>query len=146
MNDIAGTHSNASVTSGETKVPFLRRTMNVNRARICIRVLRLTATQPKNARDDWIASRQIWLNDLASAASIFENGAKRSMIADFLRDLQFAQRGARTARRIAETKFGCGYGIDRHQVSAVEKSQLLFTRADNDVMSCVGRGAGRDDN
>src|SRR5205823_13794113 len=98
INDIAGTHPNPSVTSGEAKVPFLRRTMNVNRARICIRVLRLTASQPQNAGDDWIAPWRIWYNDLASWPSIFENGARRGVIANFLCDLQFAQWGTRAAR------------------------------------------------
>jgi hypothetical protein len=34
-----------------------------------------------------ITTRGIWLNDLASAASILENGARRSVVADFFCDL-----------------------------------------------------------
>ena len=94
--------------------------MNVNHTCICIGVLGLTATHPKNARYDWIAPWRIWLDDFAGAASIFEDSAGRCMIANFFFDLQFAQWSATAAGLIAETKLGRGYWIDRHQVTAIE--------------------------
>src|SRR5205823_5414449 len=139
------THSNASVTHREANVAFLRRTVDVNHARICVCGLRIAATQPKNTRNDWITSWRIWCNDLARAASILKDSARWCVIANFLRDLQFTQWSTRAARPIAEAKFGCGHRIDSHQVTAIKKCQLLFAGADNDAMPGIGRGARSDD-
>ncbi len=61
-------------------------------------------------------------DDLAGAAPIFEYCARRCMIANFFRDLEFAQRRTTAAWPIAEAEFGCGNWIDGHQVTAIEKS------------------------
>src|SRR5437667_5434731 len=56
MDDIDGTHPDASVTYRQTDVALLRRAVNVNVATECIGVLRLAAAQPENPRYDRIAT------------------------------------------------------------------------------------------
>src|SRR4029453_8979734 len=121
-DNIARAHPDASVTRGQTNIPFLRRTMNVNRPRICVSIMKLAATQPKDSCHNWIPTWRVDCNDLAGAESIFEDSANRSMVANLLRDLQLAQWSKRAARSVTKAELGCGDRIDGHQVTAIEKS------------------------
>src|SRR6266516_4075085 len=106
IDDIAGAHSNASVTHRQTNVPFLRCAVNVNVPSKGVCVLRLASTQPENAGDDRIATGRIWRNDFACATAIFEYRARRGIVTDFFCDLQLAQWSTTAAWPIAQTKLG----------------------------------------
>src|SRR5438128_12096977 len=66
LDDVAGSHSDASITGRRTDFPFLWRTVDVDIAGKRIDVLRFSPTQPKNARDDRIAARGSWQHDFRS--------------------------------------------------------------------------------
>ena len=70
IDDIAGTHADASVAHGQSDVAFFRRLVNVNIANECIRILWFAPTQPNNARDDWIAAGRIRRRSRQSVADL----------------------------------------------------------------------------
>ena len=78
--------------------------MNVDVPAKCIGVLRFASSQPKNARDNRIATGRIWRNNFARSNPILEHGAERRIIADLFCDLQFAQRRATASRVITQSE------------------------------------------
>src|SRR5207244_3654518 len=75
-------------------------------------------------------------------AWILEYRARWRISPNFFRYLQLAQWRKPAASPIAETELGGGDGINRHDIAAVEKSELLFASADDNVMLGVRRCAG----
>src|SRR6202011_6237534 len=101
IDDVGRAHANAAVTCRPADVAFFRRAVNINVATKCVRVSSFAASQPDDPRHDRVAPRRIHRNYFAGPASILENGAGRSAVADFVRDFQFTQRRTVTSRPIA---------------------------------------------
>src|SRR6266853_730475 len=111
-----------------------------------VSVLRFESTQPENPGYDRITTRRVGLNNFPGAPAILEYSSQWRTTANFFRYLQLPERRKPAASPISETELGGGDGIKRHEVAAIEKSQLLFVRADYDVMLRVRRSARRDEN
>ena len=104
--DVIGLHANAAVTGRTSDDFFLRRAMNVNAAAKRMRVRRFEPTQPDDASNDWVAPGGVWRKNLAGEAAVMKNCAERRVIADFLRDLEEAERRGHAAPAIAQSVFG----------------------------------------
>src|SRR5206468_1546360 len=101
---------------------------------------------PENPRYDRITTRRVGLDNFAGAPAVLEYGAGWRIPANFFRYLQLAEWRKPAASPITKTELGGGDGINRHDIAAVEKSELLFAGADHDVMLCVRRSTRRDNN
>ena len=141
LNDVARTHADTAVARRSSDVSFFRCAVNINGARVCIRILRFAAAQPKNTGHNRVASRCINGNDFARAPSILEDSAEHRTVANLVGDLQFAERCAIAAKKVAQPKFGSRDWIDCHELALIEQGQLLFARADDNVMLRVRRDA-----
>ena len=146
LYDIVRAHPDASVTRRRTDFPFFRRAVDVNVPPKRVSVLRFESTQPENPRYDGIATRRIGLDNFPGAPTILEYRSRWRATANFFRYLQLAEWRKPAASPIAKTELGGGDGINRRDLAAIEKGQLLFARADHDVMLRVRRSARRDDN
>ena len=91
FDHVAGAHPDTAVADRKSDVPLLGCAVDVDKAGIGARILRLFTPQPEYAGDDRIASRSVRRYDLARAASILENGSARRAAADLLRDLERTQ-------------------------------------------------------
>ena len=78
--------------------------MNVDAAGESVRVSRLETPQPNDAGDDRIAAGSVRLKNFAGETAIMKDRADRRMIANFLRDLQEAERRGHSAPGIADAK------------------------------------------
>jgi hypothetical protein len=105
--------------------------------------LRFQSTQPENSRNDWIATGRIRQNDFAGAPPTLEDRARWRIVANFLRDLHFAEWRKPAATRIAKTEFGGGDRVSCHEVAVIEQRQLLIACANHDLMPRVGRRTRR---
>ena len=92
ISDVVGLHPNATIAGGAADEVFLRRTMNINASRECMRINRLETAQPNDACRDRIAARSIWCKNFASETPIVKYSADRRMIANFLCDLEETER------------------------------------------------------
>src|SRR4030095_2174465 len=142
LNDVAGAHPDTSVARWHSDKPFFWCAVNVNIPAECISVLRFASSQPKNARDNGIATWRIWHDNLARANPILEHGARRRIVTDLLRDLELAQRRAAAPQIIAQPELRRRNRIRGHQGASVQNGKLLLARADDDVMLSVRRNAG----
>src|SRR5436190_4812859 len=146
LYDVTRAHPDAPVTRRRTDFPFLRRAVDVNVPPKCVGILRFESTQPQNPSHDWITTRRIGLDNFPGAPTVLEYRARWRITANFFRYLQLPKWRKPAAPPIAETELGSGDGINRHDIAAVEKGQLLFACADHDVMLRVRRSARRDNN
>src|ERR1700737_583265 len=91
---------------------FLWRAVNVNAATESVGVLRLETAQPNDARGNGIATRCVWRQNFAGKTTIMKEAADRRVVADFLRDLQIAERSRHSAPKISQAVLGSRNGIN----------------------------------
>src|SRR5437660_9733213 len=85
---VARSHADAAEAGWPANRSLLVSSVNVNAALESMRVRDLQSTQPDNARHHRIAAGSIRRQNLAGPATIMKDGSKRSVVADFLRNLQ----------------------------------------------------------
>src|SRR4030095_5352692 len=122
--------------------PFFRCAVNVDVAAKRIDVLRFASSQPKDARDDRIATGRICRHDFARADSILEYGAKWRVITDRFCDLQWAQWRAAASQVIAQSELRSRDRIRGTEGAAVQDGEVLVAGADDEGMLRVRRRAG----
>ena len=143
LDQVSGAHTDATVTNRQTNIPFLRSAVNVDVASKRVRVLPFESAQPDDPCYDWIAPGRVDADNLTGPPAIFKNSAGRHAVADFLRDLQFAERGAITSLPVADAVFGSRNRINRDRRFAIKQRESLILHADDDTMLHVLlRGAG----
>jgi hypothetical protein len=107
--------------------------------------LRFQSTQPENPRHDRIATRRIGQNKFAGAPPTLEHRARWRIVPNFFRYLQITERRKLTPSPIAKTELGCGHGISRHEVAAIEERQFLVACANHDLVPRVWRSTRRNE-
>ncbi len=143
VDDVGRAHANAAVTCRAADIAFFRCAVNINVATKCICVLRFAPAQPDDPRYDRIATRRVHRNYFAGATTIFENGAGRSAVADFVRDFQLSDGCTKASRPIAQSEFGSRNRISGDEVAFLEQRQLLIADTDDDVVLSVARRSAR---
>ena len=133
LDQVSGAHTDATVTSRQTNIPLLRSAVNVDVATKCVRILPFEPAQPNDSRYDRIASGRVDADNLTGSPAIFKNSAGRHTVADFLRDLQFAERGAITSSPVADAVFGSRNRINRDRRFAIKQREFLILHADDDI-------------
>ncbi len=86
----------------------------------------------EDAGDDRVAPRSVGLEDFASRAPAFENGAERHAIADFCGDFHHAQRSLVAARAIADAELGSGDRKLGEREAILDHRETLVGNADDD--------------
>ena len=98
--------------------------MNVNAAGEGMRVSRLQTAQPDDPRDDRIAARRVRLQNFSGETAIMKDRADRRVIANFLSDLEEAERSrhstpvnrrVRTSKSKRDKLATCVPPCDQHQ-------------------------------
>ena len=105
-----------------------------------MRVRCFKTAQPDNPRDNRIASGSIRLENLPGKAALMKDRADRSVIADFLRDLQETERSRHAAPAIASAKLRSGNRIRGDLCSIFQQHELLIVNADDNATGSF-RGA-----
>ena len=131
--DIGRFHSNTTVAGWPADRFLLWRSMNINAPVISVRVYCLQPAQPDDAGNDGIATWRVWLQNFTGEPAVMKNRAGRSVITDFLSNLESAKRRCHRAPSIAESEFGGGDWVDCGIGAVVEEHQFLIAHANDHV-------------
>ena len=131
--DIGRFHSNTTVAGRPANCFLLRRSVNVNASVISMRVGSFQPAQPDNAGDDRIAARRVRLQNFAGKPAVVENRAGRSVVTDFLSNLESAKRRRHRAPSIPKPEFGGRNGVNCGIAAVVEEHQFLIAHTNDHV-------------
>src|SRR5436853_6803037 len=131
--DIGGFHSNTTVAGRPGDRCLLRRAVNVGAPVISMRVSSFQTAESDNAGDDGVAPWRIRLQNFAGETAVVKNSADRSMITDFLSNLESAERCGHRTPSIADSEFRGRDGINRGIAAVVEEHQVWIEEANDHV-------------
>src|SRR5215471_1763570 len=87
LDDVARSHSDASVARGGADPPFLWSAVNVNVPPKRVGILSFKSAQPKDPCHDRISTGRVGEDNFSSASPVFEYGAGRGIVTDLLSNL-----------------------------------------------------------
>ena len=105
LGDVLRFHADAAVTCGTADLFFLRRSMNINTALKGVRVLRLEATQPDDARDDRDRGQERWAEEFHPLTAGYETPPRPARCHRFfLRPARITERSGHASPRVAQAE------------------------------------------
>ena len=111
---------------------------------IGVRVRRFQSAQPDDPSNDRIAAWRVRLQNFTGKPAVMENGADRRVVANFLSNLERAERRRHRAPIIAKSEFGGRDWINCGTAAVVDEHQFLIADTDNDVrLDVTARRNGR---
>ena len=133
-------HPDAAVGGGGADGAFLRRTVDINQARVSVPVTGFQTFQPHDARDDGVPARRIGRDAFPGGLAAFKHHALGLSAADFGSDAMGAQRSAAASLSVSQAEFGSADRVGFHHPAIAHDGHFLVPDADDRAVFHDGGG------